>query len=228
MSRNISLYEWATTCAFLVFTKERKIRMNVLKKITVVALLSSMLCLTVNAEETKTVSFITTVEDENVSIVETDTTSEVNNAALLVRVIKYVNDVETVIYEGPLGNYDNGLWNYTDFSSVDYLVLLDWQSMGDEVIYVVPLSKFDNDKLSDTNKTTNTNDLNSIKNGNNEQLSVSGNIQLIEYDVSYSIISDNSLSMDIDYNVYNGSSENDTVSLIAALYENGRLSDMNI
>ena len=52
------------------------------------------------------------------------------------------------------------------------------------------------------------------------------NTQLIEYDITYSIISDSSLSVDIDYNVYNGNSENVIVSLIAALYENGRLSDI--
>ena len=74
-----------------------------------------------------------------------------------------------------------------------------------------------------TTESTDINELNT-----KEQISQIRTTELIEYDVTYSIISDGSLSMEIDYNVYNGSSENDTVSLIAALYENGRLSDIEI
>lgn len=62
--------------------------------------------------------------------------------------------------------------------------------------------------------------------GETEQILTAGTTQLIEYGVTYSIVSGVSLSMDIDYNVYNGNSENDTVSLIAALYENDILSNV--
>lgn len=50
--------------------------------------------------------------------------------------------------------------------------------------------------------------------------------ELIEYDITYDIVSDNTLTIDIEYNVYNGNAENKGLSLIAALYYNSVLCDL--
>lgn len=200
--------------------------MNLIKKMTSLLLVLLLLGVNVFAEETKTVSFKATVSDGDITVEETELVSDIDNSDLLVKVTKVTNDVETVIYEGVLGGYADGMWSFTDFSDIDFLVIFDWESMENEAIYVVPVKETTDSASSVTSEITNVNNLNTTSDENTEQVSTISATQLIEYDVTYSIISDGSLSMDIDYNVYNGSSENETVSLIAALYENGRLSDI--
>lgn len=200
--------------------------MNLIKKMTSLLLVMLLFGVNVFAEETTTASFKATIDGENISVVETELESDVDNSNLIVKVTKVTNDDETVIYEGALGEYADGMWAFTDFSEIDFLVIFDWESMGNEAIYVVPVKETTDSTSSVTSKTTNINNLNTTNDINAEQVSTISATQLIEYDVTYSIVSDGSLSMDIDYNVYNGNSENDSVSLIAALYENGRLSDI--
>ena len=68
--------------------------------------------------------------------------------------------------------------------------------------------------------------------GNQEVNSVSqttefsGTSGVIEYDAVYEIINDDSLSMEIEYNVHNGNTETENVTLIAVLYEDNRLFDI--
>lgn len=200
--------------------------MNLIKKMTSLLLVLMMLNIIAFAEESKNVSFNATVSNEDVAIRETELKSEIDNSDLLVKVTNVTNDAETVIYEGVLEGYADGMWAFTDFSKIDFLVIFDWESMENEAIYVVPVKETTDSTSSVTSETTNINNLNTTNDINAEQVSTISATRLIEYDVTYSIVSDGSLSMDIDYNVYNGNSENDTVSLIAALYENGRLSDI--
>lgn len=206
--------------------------MKIVKRTIALLIMFLMLSTITFAEETKTVSFKATVSDGDVTVEETELISDIDNSDLFVKVTKIADDKESVIYEGVLGEYDNGLWAFTDFSDIDFLVIFDWNSMENEAIYIVPISKLNDNKssmtteTSETTKIQNTDDLNTTRTETVEQPSPISATQLIEYDVTYSIVSDGSLSMDIDYNVYNGNSENDSVSLIAALYENGRLSDI--
>lgn len=115
--------------------------MNFLKRtmalITVLLLLSS----STYAEETKTLSFLATTDGENISVIESDITSEVDNSNINVKVVKYVNDVEQIIYQGPLGGYDNGVWNFTDFSKIQFMVIFNWEEPDDGGIYIVPINK---------------------------------------------------------------------------------------
>ena len=195
--------------------------MNLIKKMTSLLLVLLLFAVNVFAEETTNVSFKATIDGDNVTVVETESESDADNSNLSVRV---TNDTETVIYEGVLGEYENGRWAFIDFNEVACWTILDWETM--EAIHIVPIPESTDETSSVLSETVNINGLNTTSDENTEQSSAINTIQLIEYDVTYSIISDNSLSMNIDYNVYNGNSENDTVSLIAALYENGRLSDI--
>lgn len=51
-------------------------------------------------------------------------------------------------------------------------------------------------------------------------------VQLIEYDMIYYVINYDCLTMDIDFTVHNGNSENVSVLLVASLYENDTLIDI--
>ena len=199
--------------------------MNLIKKMTSLLLILFLFNVNVFAEETTTATFKATTDGENVSVVETELESDIDNSDLLVKVTKVTGDTETVIYEGTLGGYENGIWAFTDFSDIDFLVIFEWESMENEAIYIVPV-KETTDSTSSTTSETDINTFSATTAENTEQTSTISATQLIEYAITYSIISNDSLSMDIDYNVYNGNSENDTVSLIAVLYENGRLSDI--
>lgn len=197
------------------------------KKIIVLLFLFITLCTVVIAQEPIEQTYKMTIDFANkrITMEEQSSQGEIDNSDLLVEVVKYANGIQSPIYAGPLSGYDNGAWINTNFGNAEYLMILDWKTMNDEAIYVIPLSK-SNDSRTTTTEVENIVDLSSIINENMEQSLQISATQLIEYDVTYSIVSDGSLSMDIDYNVYNGNSKNDTVSLIAVLYENGRLSDI--
>lgn len=115
--------------------------MNFLKR--TISLITILLLLSSNtyAEETKTLSFLATTDGENISVVESDITSETDNSELIVKVVKYVNDEEVVIYQGPLGGYDNGLWSFTDFSKIQFMVIFNWEQPDDGGIYIVPVNE---------------------------------------------------------------------------------------
>lgn len=115
--------------------------MNFFKRtMTLITVLLLLSCNTY-AEETKTLSLLATTDGENISVVESDITSEVDNSNMNVKVVKYVNDVEQIIYQGPLGGYDNGIWNFTDFSKIQFMVIFNWEEPDDGGIYVVPINE---------------------------------------------------------------------------------------
>lgn len=200
--------------------------MKLIKRMTSLILVMLLFGVNVFAEETTTASFKATIDGENVSVVETELESDVDNSNLIVKVTKVTNDVETIIYEGKLGEYDNGIWAFTDFSEIDFLVIFDWNSMEDEAIYIVPVTATADSTSDVSSVTTTTNTLNATSDATAEQTTTTSTTELIEYDITYSIVSGDSLNMDIDYNVYNGNTEADTVSLIAVLYENGKMSNI--
>ena len=193
--------------------------MKIVKQVIALLIMFLMLSTITFAEETKNVSFKATIDNGNVSVVKQDITASKDNSNLSVKVIKVVGDVENVIYEGFLGKYDEGKWVYTDFSEIDILVIFNWDSMENEALYIIPT-----ESISD-NKTTYTTD-NTTQTGT--ETTPIGDTELMEYDVTYSIVSGDTLNIDINYNVYNGNTQNKSVSLIAALYNNGVLSDIKI
>ncbi len=49
--------------------------------------------------------------------------------------------------------------------------------------------------------------------------------EIVEYDITYSLVSGDTLNMDISYNIYNGNTDSKSVTLIAVLYNGNRLCD---
>ena len=133
--------------------------MKIVKRTIALLIMFLMLSTITFAEETKTVSFKATVSDGDVTVEETELISDIDNSDLLVKVTKVTDNKESVIYEGILGEYDNGLWAFTDFSDIDFLVIFDWESMENEAIYIVPVSKLNDNKSSITTEASETTEI---------------------------------------------------------------------
>lgn len=204
--------------------------MKFVKKLVAYAAALLMLTVTAFAEETTYPTFKATIDGDNISVIETDLASDTDNSNLNVKVIKVAGDSETIIYEGLLGNYENGLWSFTDFSEIDILVIFEWDSMENEAIYIIPQREASSDaapaNIKNTYVTDNTIEETVGTESTETDTTTINSTELIEYDITYSIVSDNTLNMDIEYNVYNGNAENKSISLIAALYYNGVLCDL--
>ena len=96
------------------------------------------------AEETYNASYrIDIDEEQGVTVEESTLEGDIDNSNLNVKVIKQKGDTETVVYTGPLGNYSDGLWNYTDFSEIQFLVIFDWNGPSDEALYIMPIDDED-------------------------------------------------------------------------------------
>lgn len=87
---------------------------------------------------------ITTEDNPLMKFTETDITGDTDFSELLVTVVKQAGEKKSVIYKGKLGGYDNGRLNFTDFSTIDILICADYDTLGEEWIYVIP----DNGKLA--------------------------------------------------------------------------------
>ena len=55
-----------------------------------------------------------------------------------VKVVKYADDEEIVVFQGLLSDYDNGAWTCFDFSQTAFAVILDWDT--NETLYIVPIN----------------------------------------------------------------------------------------
>lgn len=86
----------------------------------------------------------TTADNAPITFTETDITGDIDFSELPVTVTRQVGDQKTIIYKGKLGGYDNGRLNFTDFSTIDILICADYNTLGEEWIYVIP----DNGKLT--------------------------------------------------------------------------------
>ena len=198
--------------------------MKFIKRFIAAVLVLSVLLVSVNAEELLDLYFDASLDLKTgeTTLTPKEINTETDSSDLWVEVTKIAPDgTASHFYSGPFGEYDNGRWVNIDFSDKKPLMLCDWQTQN--CYWVVPAEKSDEDNSAENQ---NASDLNSTRTENAEQALTISTTQLIEYDVTYSIVSNDSLSMDIEYNVYNGNSENDSVLLIAALYENGRLNDI--
>ena len=128
--------------------------MKFVKKLVAYAAALLMLTVTAFAEETTYPTFKATIDGDNISVIETDLASDTDNSNLNVKVIKVTGDSETIIYEGLLGNYENGLWSFTDFSEIDILVIFEWDSMQNEAIYIIPWREASSDAALENIKNT--------------------------------------------------------------------------
>lgn len=209
--------------------------MRFLKQFIIMFIIFSLLSLQVCAEDTESASFKVATDGENVSVVETDIRGDVDNSDLQVEVIKQIGEETSIIYSGSLGGYADGMWNTIDFSEIDFLLVLDWDTMEDEALYIRPLITEEVENLeADTTEPviTSNNEIavyqNSVIQTSTENAEV--NISLL-YNNSYSesvLLPGEELTAELE--VLNNSTENDIeLSAIISLYDDaGKFVDMNV
>ena len=210
--------------------------MRFMRKIIAMFTALLMLSTITFAEETRNVSFKATIEDGNVSVVETELTSDVDNSNLQVEVIKQIGEETTVIYTGNLGGYAGGIWNTVDFSEIEFLVIFDWNTMEEEAIYIRPIiSPETENKKSDITELPEINDNNEIAVYQNSIIQTGTE----NAEVNISLLYNNSYSESIllpgeeltaEFDVINNNVENAIeLSAIVALYDDtGKFVDMNL
>lgn len=89
-------------------------------------------------------------EFEEKSEIKDELASDIDNSELDVKVIHQTGDEQSTVFEGKLKDYDNGRWVNMDFADIDFFVILDWDNMEDEAIYIIPRSS-DTEIANDTN-----------------------------------------------------------------------------
>ncbi|MBR5271106.1 MAG: RHS repeat protein [Clostridia bacterium] len=164
-------------------------------------------------------SFMVTMEKGNASsVVEQDLTSETDYSDLEVTVTRAKGELTQVIYKGLLGGYDDGAWNNIDFAELNVLVILRWDGVNDDTIYIVP--NFSADVTENAQKTTNTNnDTEGNLLGDAVDFTITSNIKINNVDVGENGIRivDNA-NMNCTFNARNNSTKDETISLILATY----------
>lgn len=175
------------------------------------------------AEETTTTQNITTKDDliDNIN-------SDTDNSEIDVRVVKQNGDEQTTIFTGKLKDYDNGKWISIDFSDIQFFVLLDWDSMESEAVYIVPLSKnTEIENNTDVSKPSDESVNETLSSGTalaSQNNSIQCDVNLM-YDGTYSeklIIRNKQLTVPVKI-TNNGSADKNIVCYIAEYDENGVL-----
>lgn len=195
--------------------------MIIFKKTIAIVLSTLVLTSTVFAEDnTTTQTFQATTDGTNITVAETDLYANVNNSNLTVKVIRQVGEHSATVYEGLLGGYENGAWNNIDFSGINLLVLLEWDS--DEVIYIIPTSEQTSQNsanaISDTQQENAQNNNENILN-NSETVSITSQIKLNGVNVGETglRIIDNA-NMQCDFSISNTSETAKSTAVILATY----------
>ena len=77
--------------------------------------------------------------NEGITIEEIELPATIDNSNMPVKVVKYSNNVEQILYQGLLGGYENGCLSSLDFSGIDFVVMFDWDSLDDGGVYIIPI-----------------------------------------------------------------------------------------
>ena len=112
--------------------------MNKFKRMVAVCATVGMLWTTVYAQETRDLGYKVKIEEGQVTVTEDALVSDIDNSNLDVSVVKQQGDTRTTIFTGKLKDYDNGRWVYTDFSEIQFMVVMEWEGPEDELIYIIP------------------------------------------------------------------------------------------
>lgn len=125
-------------CAFFNYNEKGGDFMNKFKRMIAVCAAVGMLCSTVYAQGTHDLGYRVKMNEEQVTVTEDDFVSDIDNSNLDVSVVKQQGDTRTTIFTGKLKDYDNGRWVYTDFSEIQFMVVMEWEGPEDELIYIIP------------------------------------------------------------------------------------------
>ena len=200
--------------------------MKVLKIIIVTLLVLSNTLLIAMAEETKDVSYKATVNFDtgDVNVEETELTGPKDFSNLQVRVLMPSEDGAAIeIFTGLLKDYDGGKWVNIDFSGIDIMTFLNWDT--GEVRYIYPQSTNSTTALSTEAVNDNISDNTSQAMTISNDLSIVSQIKINGVNVGENgvrIIDD--ANMLCTFNVSNSALTSKTAKIFLATYtETGKL-----
>ena len=198
--------------------------MRLVNKIAVFFIVFAILNTNVFAKDTKDVSFKATVENGNTSVEETDIRGSADYSDLEVTVVKKLGEESSVIYTGLLGNFENGIWSNVDFSDINILFVINWET--DEAFCIYPAVM----PSSDLNGNSQSNPMNAVNHKGNllsddSGLGIASQIKINGVSVGEDgvRIIDNA-NMSCTFSIANSGDTANKVSAILATYtETGRL-----
>ncbi len=180
-----------------------------------------ILCLSISfIGATDNTTFQAVIEDDEIVMIRSELTETIDNSNLPVKIIRVRGEQSTVIYQGLLGQYENGMWSGLDFSQTAFVVMFDWNT-NDEAIYIIPTGS-NNESFDDTNEVTSVNDNSPLP---SENIQPSLNIQERFY-INDVLISDNFDNQTInandeltaEYIIINSGTASQSIQLILCLY----------
>lgn len=195
--------------------------MKLVKNLFVFSLVTIIFSSVVSAQASNNVSFKADITSENVSVEKADIFGNDDNSKLQVKVVKQIGDESNVIYTGSLGEYENGIWSNLDFSGINFTVILNWNTLEDEVIYIIPISG-DTDSVQTSLKT------NSISNVYSER-STNGldtNIKIVYNNEYYEAALKTNNTIDVTLDITNSGVSKDLICYLAEYSSTGTLVDL--
>lgn len=125
--------------------------MKKIKNITLI--LTFMCCLSFNAAADDTANVNNGYEyaeetESEISISENITAEQGMYSSTPIKVVRYADNQEEVIYTGTLGGYDNGRWSDINIAEMQSFTIIDWSDMSDfnnpesadNAVYIIPLT----------------------------------------------------------------------------------------
>lgn len=111
-----------------------------MRKLKKIIILTSIICLISASSYAKAaeLTYKMTVDNGNILVTEDSLSSNKDYSDMLVNVVKETNGKKSTIYSGKLSGYENGAYCQVDFSEINFMVIFEWDSMEDEVIYIIP------------------------------------------------------------------------------------------
>ncbi len=146
--------------------------MNFKKKILIITLLIAIFPKISFAENS---TFKVTVDGKDTSVVEDTLTSTTDYSNMNVLVYEDADGGKRLIYEGLLGEYDNGAWSNVDFGQIDILFIFNWDS--EYMVYVQPVRTSANTNNQSTTNTT-TNNQQQYLSDNSSSLTIASQIRI--------------------------------------------------
>lgn len=195
--------------------------MKLIKNLFMFSLATIMFSSVVSAQASNNVSFKADITSENVLVEKADIFGNVDNSNLQVKVVKQVDDETNVIYTGSLGEYDNGIWSNLDFSDINYTVILNWDTLEDEAIYIIPIS----DDMNSVQTSLKTNESENVYSGRTAN-SLDTNIKMVYNNEYYEGILKVNNTIDVTMDITNSGDSKDLVCYLAEYDSTGALVEL--
>ena len=143
----------------------------------------------------------------------------VDNSAMKVRVVRYENGNETILYRGRLDGYDGGAWVHIDFEKTPILPIYDWGETKSAPVYVIPEQ---DTAIGGVNNMAEV--LSAAQSGTENSGSFDIDVSIVYDGVKYERLLKSGKTLTVKANFKNSGAKAENPRLIAAVYnENGKL-----